>query len=704
MLAAGRMGPAALGLIRRGLGDRDGSVRAGAVWAGAQLGDKAPRRLRMLARRDGDVRVLESLAANLWRLPEAWRAPLTERLLQIGRSGVLEALAVGLGRTEAFHSELQRLAGNDEPGVRAHAVLGLVRGPAAPGDREVVLKALDDPNPAVRAAAWTVIAGRADFEPPTSLQGQIASALDDAAPHVTVEVIRALAKHPEVPDEGRLMRLADGLDRWFAAEALEALVRLSDAAADERVTAWSASGERWRRETAARCVAIAPEKFGKLVTKVMADPAPAVRLAWLDADRGKVKLEPGMLQPLLADPDPMVRSSALEHLQDVDPLTVEKLLSLADTWAADPSPDARATALSSALKEATQPEARKSILERATSDSDPLVAALVLVTARRLGMTAHLPARKAGGRADYETLVEWAKAPRWLDLITVRGTVRIRLEPERAPITCRRIWDLAAGGFYDGLDFHRVVPNFVAQGGDPRGDGWGSGGLSLSDEPSLAPFETGAVGIATSGPNTGGCQLFMMLLNAPHLVGHYTRFGRVVAGQDVLSRIQKWDVIRRVDCHEGDPPPRPTPVLVGALDREQLLEVPGWRAPHDEYVPDHEAMERLRQALDHGAQLRVAVVLGTWCSDSRREVPRLLAVLDQVGSDGGVQLELEGVDRTMIVHDPFWDETVLPGRRPQAVPMIVVLDSVGQELARVIETAEEPLENTLARAAEEVIR
>ncbi len=704
MLAAGRTGTAASGLIRMGLGDRDGSVRAAAAWAAAQLGDKAPSRLETVARRDRDTRVLETLAADMWRLPEALRAPLSEKLLHDGRSGTLEALAFGLGRTKAFHPQLQRLAGNADSDVRALAVLGLVRGPAAPGDHHVVLNALNDPDPSVRAAAWTVIAGRADFQVGTSLQEQVGPALDDPAPHVTVEVIRALAKHPDLPDGGRLTGLADGLDRWFAAEALEALVQRSDTAAAPRVPAWSASTERWRRETAAACIAIAPEKFGKLVAKVVADPEPAVKLAWLDADRGEDKPAPEVLHQLLADPDPMVRSSALGQLQDVEPLAVEKLLRLADAWAADTSPDARATALSSALKAATRPEVRKSILERATSDPDPLVGALVLVTARRLGMTAHLPARKTGGPVEYRNLVEWARKPRWLDLITVRGTIRIRLEPERAPITCRRIWDLAAGGFYDGLDFHRVVPNFVAQGGDPRGDGWGSGGLSLPDEPSLAPFATGAVGIATSGPNTGGCQLFMMLLDAPHLVGHYTRFGRVVAGRDVLSRLHKWDVIRRVACHEGDPPPPPTPVLVGALDPEQVLEVPGWRARHDEYVPDHEGMARLRQALHQGAQLRVVVVLGTWCSDSRREVPRLLAVLDQANADGGVQLEIEGVDRTMIVQDSFWDETVLPGRRPRAVPMIVVLDSAGQELARVIETAEEPLETTLARAAEEVIR
>ena len=90
--------------------------------------------------------------------------------------------------------------------------------------------------------------------------------------------------------------------------------------------------------------------------------------------------------------------------------------------------------------------------------------------------------------------------PRWLDVVTDRGTFRISLDLGTAPITAREIWDLAEEGFYDDLSFHRVVPNFVIQGGDPRGDGWGGPGFVIPDEPSLVPFDSWRVGIATSGP------------------------------------------------------------------------------------------------------------------------------------------------------------------------------------------------------------
>jgi len=117
---------------------------------------------------------------------------------------------------------------------------------------------------------------------------------------------------------------------------------------------------------------------------------------------------------------------------------------------------------------------------------------------------------------------------------------------------------MAVDGFYDGLGFHRVVPNFVIQGGDPRGDGWGGPGFAIPDEPSLVPFDSWRVGIATSGPETGGCQLFVTLTPADHLTGHYTNFGEVVAGRKVLTRIRVGDRIRTIRTHSGaEPPPLP---------------------------------------------------------------------------------------------------------------------------------------------------
>ncbi len=701
-LASGRMGVAAEEWIRRGLRDRDAGVRAAAVWAAVQLGKEAPPRLRRLAERERDPRVLEQLAANLWRLPEDWRSALAPRLLASDSVRVLRGLAAGLGRTGSFHPELRRLAGHKEVRVRALALLGLARGRPVDGDREAVLAALAGATPEERVAALTVLARRTAWRLGREDGERLLRLLDDPAPHVRVMAVRALGHHPEVKAVTRLERIADGPDPWPAAEALEVLVRRGARGGDARVALWLDAKPRWRREAAARCVGLAPERFAASLGRLLKDPEPAVRLAWIEASAEGGEPDGEALHGFLEDPDPAVRAAALEALEASRPLPVPSLLALARKWRADEVADARVAALVQALRRSRGRAARRGVLRLALSDPSPLVGTAVANAARALGLTASPGPRPSAPPEFYRETWRWAGEARALDVVTVRGTVRLRLEPELAPLTCRRIWDLAASGFYDGLTFHRVVPDFVVQGGDPRGDGWGSGGLLLPDEPSLAPFARGGVGIATSGPNTGGCQLFAMLLDAPHLVGHYTRFAHVEAGEEVLSRIRRWDTIRRVECREGSDLPPVTPVLLGPLEPSELLDLPGWRREFESYTPDGGGMDRLRAALRRGAALRVVVVLGTWCSDSRREVPRLLRIVADAGEGSGLGLEMEGVDRTLAVEDPAWDPSVLPGRRPEAVPTMVVLGPAGEELARVVETAGEPLELILARAAEEV--
>jgi cyclophilin family peptidyl-prolyl cis-trans isomerase len=101
------------------------------------------------------------------------------------------------------------------------------------------------------------------------------------------------------------------------------------------------------------------------------------------------------------------------------------------------------------------------------------------------------------------------------------------------------------------MALHRVVPNFVVQGGDVRGDGEGSPGYTMRDEINMLPFLRGTVGMALDGADTGGSQFFITHSPQPHLDGKYTVFGRVVAGMDVVDRLQQWDVIRRVRTWDG---------------------------------------------------------------------------------------------------------------------------------------------------------
>jgi cyclophilin family peptidyl-prolyl cis-trans isomerase len=119
----------------------------------------------------------------------------------------------------------------------------------------------------------------------------------------------------------------------------------------------------------------------------------------------------------------------------------------------------------------------------------------------------------------------------------------IDLRADVAPLTTSALATLASGSFYDGLSFHRVVPDFVAQGGDPRGDGDGGPGWALPDEHSPLRFFRGTLGIATSGPETGSSQFFLCHSPQPHLDGRYTVAGQLDSGDDVLDALQPGDTI-----------------------------------------------------------------------------------------------------------------------------------------------------------------
>jgi cyclophilin family peptidyl-prolyl cis-trans isomerase/HEAT repeat protein len=134
---------------------------------------------------------------------------------------------------------------------------------------------------------------------------------------------------------------------------------------------------------------------------------------------------------------------------------------------------------------------------------------------------------------------------------TTKGTIEFELAVLDAPQTSANFMNLARRGFFNGLRIHRVVPNFVVQDGDPRGDGQGGPGYTIRDELNDRPYLRGTVGMALSGPDTGGSQFFITHSPAPHLDGRYTAFGRVINGMDVVDRIQQGDVIQRVRVWDG---------------------------------------------------------------------------------------------------------------------------------------------------------
>lgn len=135
---------------------------------------------------------------------------------------------------------------------------------------------------------------------------------------------------------------------------------------------------------------------------------------------------------------------------------------------------------------------------------------------------------------------------------TARGPIKIELYPDKAPLTVANFVNLAKRGFYDGLNFHRVIADFMIQGGCPEGSGRGGPGYRFEDETDNGVrHERGVLSMANAGPNTNGSQFFITHVATPWLDGKHTVFGKVVEGLDVVDAVAQGDAINKVTI-EGD--------------------------------------------------------------------------------------------------------------------------------------------------------
>jgi peptidyl-prolyl cis-trans isomerase A (cyclophilin A) len=127
-----------------------------------------------------------------------------------------------------------------------------------------------------------------------------------------------------------------------------------------------------------------------------------------------------------------------------------------------------------------------------------------------------------------------------VDMVTSAGTIRLELDDEKAPLTVANFLSYVAKGHYDNTVFHRVIPDFMIQGGDPSGTGMGGPGYKFQDETKGSPHKfdkAGKLAMANAGPNTNGSQFFITVAPTPWLTGNHTIFGEVVEGQDVANKI-----------------------------------------------------------------------------------------------------------------------------------------------------------------------
>ncbi|MEM6785642.1 MAG: peptidylprolyl isomerase [Bacteroidota bacterium] len=136
---------------------------------------------------------------------------------------------------------------------------------------------------------------------------------------------------------------------------------------------------------------------------------------------------------------------------------------------------------------------------------------------------------------------------------TNKGTIVLDLYPEYAPLTVNNFVFLASEGFYDGVVFHRVISNFMVQGGDPTGTGRGGPGYRFRDEFDGNPLrhEAKVISMANAGPGTNGSQFFITHLPQPHLDNRHTVFGKVIEGADVVDAIRQGDVMEKVTAEKA---------------------------------------------------------------------------------------------------------------------------------------------------------
>jgi cyclophilin family peptidyl-prolyl cis-trans isomerase len=260
------------------------------------------------------------------------------------------------------------------------------------------------------------------------------------------------------------------------------------------------------------------------------------------------------IEHLKAD-DPVVRAAAATALATLKPSGVSgPLLDAYRRGEMDTTYVARAAVL--AALAANEGAGARPLLTTALTDQDWAVRVRAAALLKELDASADTAAAMRPALPLHAELYEASRivnpevSPQAY-IETTRGTIHVELAVLDAPLTAENFTRLARAGFFDGQMIHRVVPNFVVQAGDPRGDGEGGPGYTIRDELNQRPYLRGTVGMALDWADTGGSQFFITLSPQPHLDARYTAFGRVLSGMDVADAIEPLDVIQQVRIWDG---------------------------------------------------------------------------------------------------------------------------------------------------------
>ncbi|HEV7516015.1 MAG TPA: peptidylprolyl isomerase, partial [Thermoanaerobaculia bacterium] len=508
------------------------------------------------------------LVPHLFRFKEEARIPLAEHALGLADRELHARAAFALARDPLPEAAplLRPLLADPDPQVRDWAARGLAEvGDASDLPRLRPLLDGAEPGPLVQAlrTAQRLIEGRkgtspsAPASPPADWESRLAELCADPRPGVRVTALEAAGAWK--PSDRLGAALAERAAKGAARERGTALVALAKAGyprAGELVAAAAAAktAEPDVRAHAAEAAALLGAGGAGLLARLSHDAAPLVRESALTVRLAAAddKTAAEFAKEALSDPDEGVRATALDWLTTHPRLPVEVLKpALADSLR-DESIESGLSAIK-ALVARAQAEAKErgvivELLEKGSTDLKYVLRRESIASLVRLGRPVpELAAAEADTpAAAYREIVQRTRQPRRVEVRTGKGILHLRLACPEAPITCLNFLNLASQGFFDGRLFHRVVPDFVVQGGDPRGDGFGGPGYTIRDEINRLRYGRGTVGMALAGPDTGGSQFFITLSPQPHLDGGYTVFGEVESGLDVLDKIEAGDRIEKV--------------------------------------------------------------------------------------------------------------------------------------------------------------
>ncbi|MBK7858334.1 MAG: peptidylprolyl isomerase [Archangiaceae bacterium] len=412
---------------------------------------------------------------------------------------------------------------------RAAYLLAMLKRPAA---HDALLAGLADLDPEVRALCAKAlsdvgVAGDA---------GPLTAALADPDARVGVEAVRALAKLKlPVPALDRAPLLLAAAQAGIALDTTEPALQCRMAIARDKAAQVF--------EASKACGPLALHEVGAVKNPEALEPylagTSAEQLGALDAlGASKAVGAIPKIRPLLASPDWIVAAGAavaLSRLKDRESIPAIKKLAVTVLTHQDIAPSVAEALTELEAKEAV-PELAAWLASSNATVRHSAAAALtrltgVQTTAPEVSLPRATPVPPAGSG---------------LLIATEKGEIEIELGSDEAPRTAGNLWSLAKKGFFDGLTFHRIVPDFVAQGGDPRGDGEGGPEHSTRCELGHRAYLRGTVGMALSGKDTGGSQFFITHTATPHLDGRYTAFGRVKRGMEVVDALLEGDRMVKV--------------------------------------------------------------------------------------------------------------------------------------------------------------